>query len=247
MAPGVMARLRLKGEGGQYLRALRDIPIYAPLSLKSHSVKMTTGIVFHSGKTMVQLLNQAPQDQRIVQPGRTWEQFKLIQQGLENSPGVKLFFYGGTVEILMPGREHELFSAVIALLLGIFFVEKEIEFEPTGSMDQEKVGEAFAQADQSYCFGVSKPIPDLSIEVVFTSGGINKLERYRVLGVPEVWFWEDGVFSLYHLRDGGYQQITQSELPALAELDLELLAQCLLIAQTSRLEAVKAFKSGIST
>jgi Uma2 family endonuclease len=77
------------------------------------------------GQTMVQVIRAAPQDQRIIQPGRTWEQFRLIQQGLENSPGVKLFFYDGTVEILMPGREHELFSAMIALLLGIFFVEKE--------------------------------------------------------------------------------------------------------------------------
>jgi Uma2 family endonuclease len=82
--------------------------------------------------------------------------------------------------------------------------------------------------------------------VVFTSGGINKLERYRVLGVPEVWFWEDGVFCLYHLRSEGYQQIIRSELPELADLDLELMAQCLLIAQTSRLEAVKAFKSGLA-
>ena len=195
---------------------------------------------------MVQLANQSTQDQRIIQPGRTWEQFKLIHQGLEDSPGVKLFYYDGTVEILMPGREHELFSAVIALLLGIFFVEKEIEFEPTGSMDQEKAGKAFAQADQSYCFGGSKPIPDLSIEVVFTSGGINKLERYRVLGVPEVGFWEDGVFRLYHLRSEGYQQVSRSELPELADLDLELMAQCLFMAQTSRLEAVKAFKSGLA-
>ena len=194
---------------------------------------------------MVQLLNQPIQDQRIIQPERTWEQFKLIQQGFENSPGVRLFYYNGTIEILMPGREHELFSAVIALLLGIFFVEQEIEFEPTGSMDQEKVGEAFVQADQSYCIGTSKPTPDLSIEVIFTSGGINKLARYRVLGVPEIWFWEDGVFSLYHLREDGYQRIDRSEIPELANLDLNLLTQCVLMAQTSRLEAAKTFRKGI--
>jgi Uma2 family endonuclease len=191
---------------------------------------------------MVQLLNQPSQDQRIVQTERTWEQFKLIQQGFENSPGIRLFYYDGTLEILMPGREQEVFSGIIALLLGIFFVEKGIEFEPTGSMDQEKKGEAFAQADQSYCIGTSKPIPDLSIEVVFTSGGINKLARYQALGVPEVWFWEDGVFSLYHLRGNGYQPIDRSQLEGLVDLDLSLLSRCVLMAQTSRLEAVKAFR-----
>lgn len=35
------------------------------------------------------------------------------------------------------------------------------------------------------------------------------------------------------------------ELPGLADLDLELLAQCVLMAQTSRLEAVKAFRQSI--
>jgi Uma2 family endonuclease len=194
---------------------------------------------------MIQLLDQPIQDQRIIQSGRTWQQFKLIQEGFVNSPGIKLFYYNGTIEILMPGREHEMFSAVIALLLGIFFVEKDIEFEPTGSMDQEKEGEAFIQADQSYCIGASKPIPDVSIEVIFTSGGINKLARYKALGVPEVWFWEDGVFSLYRLRAEDYQRIDRSEIPELTELDFNLLTRCVLMAQTSRLDAAKAFRKGI--
>jgi len=194
---------------------------------------------------MVQLRNQPIQDQCIIQSERTWEQFKLIQRGFENSPGVRLFYHNGAIEILMPGREHELFSAVIALLLGVFFIDQEIEFEPTGSMDQEKAGEAFVQADQSYCFGTSKPIPDLSIEVVVTSGGINKLARYQVLGVPEVWFWENGAFSLYHLREDGYQRIDRSQLPELKNLDLHLLTHSVLMAQTSRLEAAKAFRKGI--
>lgn len=194
---------------------------------------------------MVQAIKQPLQDQRILQSDRTWEQFQWIRRGFDNAPGVKLFYYNNIVEILMPGREHELFSAVIALLLGIFCIEREIEFEPTGSMDQEKAGEAFVQADQSYCFGESKSIPDLSIEVVFTSGGLDKLTRYRALGVPEVWFWEDGVFSLYHLQGDSYELIERSRLPGLSSLDIELLTQCVLMAQTSRLAAVKAFRQGI--
>lgn len=185
------------------------------------------------------------QDQRIVQSGRTWEQFKLIQEGFRNAPGVRLFYLDGTIEVLMPGREHELFSAVIALLLGLFFLEREIEFEPTGSMDQEKLGEAFVQANQSYCFGESKAIPDLSIEVVVSSGGMNKLARYRALGVPEVWFWEDGAFRLFHLRETGYEPVSRSELPQLESLDIALLTQCVLMGQTSRLDAARAFQQGI--
>jgi Uma2 family endonuclease len=137
--------------------------------------------------TQPSLLETAALDQRIVYHGITWQQFKLIQAGFVNSPGVRLFFYQDTIEILMPGREHEIFSRLIGFLIGLFCLEKDIEFEPTGSMTQEREGEASAQADESYCFGDSKPIPDLAIEVIFTSGGTEKLARYKALGVPEVW------------------------------------------------------------
>jgi Uma2 family endonuclease len=186
-------------------------------------------------------------DQRIVLSDRSWEQFKLIQKGFEDSPGVKLFYFDGTIEILMPGREHEFFSRFIGFLIGIYCMDKSIEFEPTGSMTQEREALASAEADESYCFGESKPTPDLSIEVTFTSGNTSKLARYQALGVPEVWFWEDGLFSLYRLRGSGYEKITHSEILELADLNIGLLTQCVLMAQTSRLNAIAAFRQGISS
>jgi len=195
--------------------------------------------------TQTPLLNQSSTDQRLVYGGITWQQFKLIQAGFAESPGVRLFYYNGAIEILMPGREHEVFSRLIGFLIGLFCLENNIEFEPTGSMTQEGEGEVSAQADESYCFGESKPTPDLAIEVVFTSGSPNKLKRYQALGVPEVWFWQDGLFSLYHLRDTDYEKISHSEIPELATLDIELLTRCVLIAQTSRLEAATTFRNAL--
>jgi Uma2 family endonuclease len=180
-------------------------------------------------------------DQRIVHQG-TWEQFKFIQKGFDGSPGVRLFYYDETIEILMSGREHELFASIIGYLVTTFLVEKGIFFQPTRSMTQEKEGVASAQADESYCIGSVKPIPDLSIEVVFTSGGTNKLERYAALGVPEVWFWEDGLLKLYHLRDSEYECVDRSQLPGLDTLDLGLLRRCVLIAETDAGEAIRAFR-----
>jgi Uma2 family endonuclease len=183
-------------------------------------------------------------DQRIVHQG-TWEQFKLIQKGFEGSPGVRLFYYDNTIEILMPGREHEIFASIIGYLVTTFLVEKSIFFQPTRSMTQEKEGVVSAQADESYCIGSVKPIPDLSIEVVFTSGGISKLERYKALGVPEVWFWEDGTLMLYHLHDNRYERINQSQLPGLSDLDLDLLNRCTLMAETNAGEAIRTFRREI--
>jgi Uma2 family endonuclease len=191
--------------------------------------------------TMVQLLSRSL-DQQIVHSGRSWEQFKLIQRGFEHSPGVRLFYHNGTIEILMPGREHELFGRVIGYLVVTFLIKKGIFFQPTGAMTQEKEGEVSAQADESYCIGSVKPIPDLAIEIIFTSGGIDKLARYQALGVSEVWFWQDGVLALYHLRSGGYEAIDRSELEGLQDLDIELLKRCILMAETDAGEAIKAFQ-----
>jgi Uma2 family endonuclease len=187
-----------------------------------------------------------PGDQQIVYHGRSWTQFKLIQQGFEGAPGLRLSYYEGTVEILMPGREHGLFGWVIGYLVGAFLIKKGIFFQPTGSMTQERDQEVSAQADQSFCIGSVKPIPDLSIEIVFTSGGVDKLARYRALGVAEVWLWEDGVLSLFHLRLTGYEQVQRSELEGLQDLDIDLLRRCILLAETDTGEAIRIFQQEIA-
>lgn len=194
---------------------------------------------------MVHLLDKT-RDQLITLPG-TWEGFKLVQQGLQDSPGARLAFYDGVIEILMPGELHEIFAHIIGYLVTTFLAEKGIPFIPTRQKDQEREGVASVQADESYCLGLSKPIPDLSIEVVFTSGGTSKLPRYRALGVPEVWFWQDGTLELYHLGAEGYQRIERSQLPGLEELNIELLKRCVLIAETDAVEAIRTFRSAIAS
>ena len=200
-----------------------------------------------NGNRMTQALSQyrTALDRSLIYHSLTWQQFESIRAGFGEAPGVRLFYYNNTIEIFMPGREHELFKSIIGLLVELFCLEKEIEFEPTGSATWEEPEKAATQADESYCFGGSKSVPDLAIEVVFTSGGTNKLERYQAIGIAEVWFWEDGAFFVYCLRDKGYERVERSQIPALADLDLALLTHCVLMAQTSRLEAVRAFRQGI--
>ena len=174
-----------------------------------------------------------------------WQHFRLIQQGCAQNSGAKLFYFDGTIEILMPGQLHETFSRIIGWMLTYFLLSKKITFTPTGSVTQEKRGTASAEADESYCIGNVKPIPDLSIEVIFTSGSVEKLKLYRALGVTEVWFWEDGTLDLYHLRENGYERIQLSELHGLEDLDLDMLKQCILMAETSATEAMIAFTKAV--
>lgn len=181
--------------------------------------------------------------QWITYSDRTWAHFKLMQQSLEGLSGVHLSYFNGEIELFMPGRDHEIFSRIIGLLIMLFCIDRGIRFLPTGSMTQEKEGECAIEADESYCIGDRKFTPDLSVEVIFTSGSATKLAKYQVLEVPEVWFWEDGVFALYGFIDGNYQRLAQSRI--LPGLDIDLLTRCVLMAETNELEAIATFRQGL--
>jgi Uma2 family endonuclease len=174
-------------------------------------------------------------DVRTTQRGRTWEQFKHLQKGFENTRGVRLFYYSGTIEILVPGEVHELFKSIIGFLIETFLFSRAIEFKPTGSMTQEKAGIASAEADESYEIEGFK----LSIEVNFTSSDDSKLDPYQTSEVNEVWIWEDGVLTVYYLQSSKHERVNHSFIPALSPIDLNILSECILIGETSRIQAAQ--------
>ena len=180
-------------------------------------------------------------EQRFTWGGLTWHQFKAIQTGFEDVPNVRLFYCDGVLEIVGTGRLHEAIRCLMGLLMGQYFLKRRIVFFPSGTYSQIVEKQVEYQADLSYCFGTIKDVPDLCIEVVITSGSPIKLQKYRLMGVPEVWFWEDGTLELYHLREEGYDRIASSEI--LPELDLSLLKRCILFA--SPLDALEEFSRGI--
>jgi Uma2 family endonuclease len=92
------------------------------------------------------------------------------------------------------------------------------------------------EPDASYNLQTKKTISDLAIEVIFTSGGIDKLQLYKRLGVPEVWFWEDGVLSIYYLREE-YEKVDRNKL--LPKLDIALVVKYL--AYFDQYDAVTEF------
>ncbi len=192
-------------------------------------------------------LKKTNSEVRIEQPLITWEQFKLIQRGFADSRGIRLAYYEGILEIVSTSIDHELIKTIIGALLELYFLEMEIEFFPMGQATQEKVQQVSLQPDESYSFGSPKKIPDLAIEVILTSGNTDKLKKYSLLGVPEVWLWEDGILDIYHLdaqmnsQNCQYQKSSVSNF--LPNLDLVTLQRCILSA--SPLEALKIFRQNL--
>lgn len=148
------------------------------------------------------------------------------------------------------GKPHERIKKFLAILLELYFFEAGIRFVPAGNATCEaEVQGASFDPDESYCFGQDKPYPDLGIEVIFTSGGLNKLEKYKRFKVPEVWFWQADQLQVYVLYSSEqpelirYEQAAKSEL--LPNLDVALLNQCLQL--TDIFESRAAFLEGLQS
>jgi Uma2 family endonuclease len=126
---------------------------------------------------------------------------------------------------MTPSRNHESIKSIIGCLVETWCLERGVEFSTYGSWTlKDAAVERGAEPDECYVFGTAAEPerPDLAIEVVWTSGGIDKLDVYRKLGVREVWYWRRGTIQPYALRGEQYEAIERSEL--LADLDLAELA-----------------------
>ena len=184
-----------------------------------------------------------PKEQRFILPGyHSWEEFEAIEALMKNQPGLRITYLDGCVEFMTLGEQHELIKTTIGIFLALYFFEKGINFIPVGSATRrsEEKGASF-EPDESYYLGERKQHPDLAVEVVITSGEIEKLEKYKRFKIKEVWFWEDNRLAIYRLRDDSYEQVSRSEfLPA---LDIDLLVCCVMMP--SILEGREEFIKGI--
>ena len=155
----------------------------------------------------------------------TWEQLEQLDHILEHT-GMRLTYIDGIVELMAPPSEaHEAPKSTVSSIVEVFLREYSIRFYIRGSETQgEKKDGARIEPDECYSVGSKKPTPDLAIEVTVTSGGLNKLAVYARLGIPEVWFWEDGTIEIYCLRENGlYEKSINSEL--IPNIDIELVAE----------------------
>ncbi len=182
-------------------------------------------------------------EQRLVLPGYySWEQFEAIESLMADSSGLRITYLDGWIEFMTLGEADETISCILNFLLQLYFCETGIEYIPVGSATRrDKTKDVSFEPDESYYIGEKKEHPDLAVEVTMTSGSTNKLAKYLRLRIPEVWFWENNLLSVYRLREDDYEQVLRSEL--LPELDLELLVRCVLMP--SRIEARQDFLNGI--
>lgn len=162
-------------------------------------------------------------DQRVVLAGATWEhyEFELAMRGEKSVP--RLAYLEGALELMSPSRDHERITSYLGRLIEVYAEHADIELSPYRSWTLKNGRTAGAEPDECYIVGAdqSKDRPDLVIEVIWTSGGIDKLAIYQRLGIDEVWFWVAGRLEVHARRGDAYEHVARSRwLPG---LDLELM------------------------
>lgn len=196
--------------------------------------------------SLVSLTENLPAEtQHLRLHGISWQQYEaLVNLFIDQFPALRMTYLEGMLELMTTSSEHERLKKVIARLIEAFAEEADIDLNGYGSTTFKKEAAARGlEPDECYTFGNLDEVPDIAIEIVKTSGGIDKLAVYQGLKIQEVWFWENQKFSLYSLIDSetGYEAIESSRL--LPTLDLVLLTQ--FIDQPSQTKAVKAFRKAL--
>lgn len=186
--------------------------------------------------------DERPRGDRIVLlEGATWGDFQRLLEIRGDRSTPRMAYLEGVLELMSPSQSHESLKSWIGCLIEAWCLEKEIEFSPYGSWTLEsKEAKRAVEPDECYVFG-DDPLgrrPDLAIEVIWTSGGLDKLEIYRMLGVREVWIWRRGRITVHALRGDSYVEVPASEV--LPGIDLDQLTSCL--DRPTASQAIRAYR-----
>jgi Uma2 family endonuclease len=182
-------------------------------------------------------------DQRVVAYGVPWSHYEA-QLALRGDASVpRIAYLEGGLELMSPSKDHERIKSYIGRLIEAFALERGIDLSPYRAWTlKSQPTQSGLEADECYILGdQAKQAPDLGVEVAWTSGGLDKLEIYRRLGIAEVWYWRAGRIEVHVLRAGRYEQSASS--PLFPGLDVDLLASFL--DRPTALQAVRAFRDAL--
>jgi Uma2 family endonuclease len=188
--------------------------------------------------------DRAHEDHFVILHGVTWADYQRIMEIRGDRSAPRITYADGWLEIMSPSKDHESLKSLIGRLVEVYCLEAGVDFSTFGSWTlEDKEVKHGVEPDECYVFGPAREAarPDLAIEVVWTSGGLSKLDIYRALGVREVWFWRRGVITPYVLRGDTYVETTASE--ALPGIRLAQIAGFLDRPTTS--EAIRAYRDAL--
>lgn len=195
---------------------------------------------------MVSFMALREASERVVLHGVSWAEYerRCALRGEGSVP--RITYLDGDMELMTPSRDHEQVKSHIGALVEAFAIDRGVELGAYGSWTlKAEVKQAGVEPDECYILGLDqrkKKVPDLAIEVIWTSGSVRKLEAYRRLGVREVWFWKNGELTVHVMR--GRRFVVAKRSRALPALDLTLLVKFL--DRPTLTQAVRGYREALA-
>lgn len=171
-------------------------------------------------------LATAPAEQRFLLHGVPWKEYVLLRDLLD-SPGLRMTYLRGTLEIMSPSTDHEMWKTNIARLVELFAHVTGIDLYGYGSATfRREVSERGAEPDECYLVGQTlTDVPQIALEVIHTTPLLNKLEVYAGLGIREVWVFRNGGFTIHELSPDGTTYGVRPDSALVPSLDFAAVAR----------------------
>jgi Uma2 family endonuclease len=162
-------------------------------------------------------------NQKITLNGLTWKTYKALMSEVACNRLWRIAYDRRVLEIRMPSTEHEEPKVLIANFITAFADALNIEIRELGALTLERE-DLNRAVEPDTCFYIQNelnvrgrsinlsqdPPPDLAIESDYTNSSIDKLSIYAMLGVPELWRYQQNSLTVYCLKDGKYERSLDS-------------------------------------
>jgi Uma2 family endonuclease len=178
--------------------------------------------------------------------GLSFQEYEAVLEMRGDASVPRMTYLEGVLELMSPSRYHEKDKKRFARLLETWALETGVRLEGIGSWTLKNSREERG-AEPDECYMIDRvpesddDRPDIAIEVVWTSGGIDRLEVYRKLRVREVWFYERETLRFFTLQGTRYEEIPKSEL--LPGADPALFIRCM--AEPTQTDAILALRRAL--
>ena len=170
----------------------------------------------------------------------SWQQFEKLLLELGESRAARLAYDNGTLEIMIPLPEHEIYKEAISDIIKEIADTFDLDYESLGSTTWKRE-RRLAGVEPDNCFYFQNeaairgklefdleqdPPPDLALEIDITNKSLARLSIYARLGIPEIWCYQSGDLKIYQLQGQTYLEVETSaifpslpmrQLPALVE------------------------------
>jgi Uma2 family endonuclease len=174
----------------------------------------------------------------------TWKDYLILRDVLD-SPGVRMTYSKGALELMSPSTRHEMWKTNIARLVELYAHVKRIDLHGYGSTTlRREMKQRGAEPDECYLLGkVLTDVPEIALEVIDTSPLLDKLEVYAAMGIAEVWVFRDGAFVIHALDHASGHYVAGASSALLPGLDFAKVATYALRIDTP--QALREFEEEI--